>query len=106
ECVPAIQALPLLTLGNPREDRSIDIDLLGKLACNPNCDIWIIRTSREPQNPSSRCLGSCGHTFLYRIWMVRALWRGVVELQRPHHDRHRTAAWRGSLFNRDGPRNR
>ena len=30
-----------MTLGDLREDRSIDIDLLGKLACNPNCDIWI-----------------------------------------------------------------
>ncbi len=38
--------------------------------------------------------------------MVRALWRGVVELQRPHHDRHRTDAQRGPLFDRDHRRNR
>jgi hypothetical protein len=92
--------------GDLGDDRSIDIDLLEKLACNPHCDIWIIRTSREPQNPSSRHLGSCGHTFLYRIGMVRALWRGVVELPCPHYDRHRTAAQRGSLFDRNHRRNR
>ena len=38
--------------------------------------------------------------------MVRALRRGVVELQRPHHDRHRTATQRGFLFDRDRRRNR
>jgi hypothetical protein len=38
--------------------------------------------------------------------MVRALRRSMAELQRPHHDRHRASAQRGSLLDRDRRGNR